>query len=122
MAGKQMKRGAGFMHSLPDAVVLCGGAGLRLRSVTGDTPKSMVGVTGIYLVRRALALDIVPDGPVSLLRELFPRWLVEGRKVRTFSHPGVCVDIGTPKRYKTAPKILMKVDHAHSTTGQAGQA
>ena len=34
------------MPSLPDAVVLCGGAGLRLRSVTGDAPKSMASIAG----------------------------------------------------------------------------
>ena len=34
------------MRSLPDAIVLCGGAGLRLRSVTGDGPKSMASVAG----------------------------------------------------------------------------
>ena len=27
--------------SPPDAIVLCGGAGLRLREVTGDEPKAM---------------------------------------------------------------------------------
>ena len=30
------------MVRLPDAIILCGGAGLRLRSVTGDCPKAMV--------------------------------------------------------------------------------
>jgi NDP-sugar pyrophosphorylase family protein len=34
------------MRSLPDVIVLCGGAGLRLRSVTGDAPKSMASVAG----------------------------------------------------------------------------
>jgi len=34
------------MPSLPDAVVLCGGAGTRLRSVTGAAPKSMATVAG----------------------------------------------------------------------------
>ena len=29
---------------MPDAIVLCGGAGLRLRSITGDRPKSLAGV------------------------------------------------------------------------------
>jgi mannose-1-phosphate guanylyltransferase len=32
------------MPSGADAIVLCGGAGLRLRSVTGDTPKSLASV------------------------------------------------------------------------------
>jgi NDP-sugar pyrophosphorylase family protein len=31
---------------MPDAVILCGGAGLRLKSVTGDAPKSMASVAG----------------------------------------------------------------------------
>jgi len=34
------------MPSLPDAVILCGGAGTRLRSVTGDAPKVMASVAG----------------------------------------------------------------------------
>ncbi len=34
------------MSSMPDAVILCGGAGLRLRSVTGDTPKAMASIAG----------------------------------------------------------------------------
>lgn len=31
---------------MPDAIILCGGAGLRLRSVTGEAPKSMADVAG----------------------------------------------------------------------------
>jgi len=34
------------MPSSPDAFILCGGAGLRLRSVTGDAPKSMATIAG----------------------------------------------------------------------------
>jgi len=34
------------MRNLPDALVLCGGAGTRLRSVTGETPKSLATVAG----------------------------------------------------------------------------
>jgi NDP-sugar pyrophosphorylase family protein len=34
------------MPSIPDAIVLCGGAGLRLRSVIGDAPKGMADVAG----------------------------------------------------------------------------
>jgi NDP-sugar pyrophosphorylase family protein len=32
------------MPSVADAIVLCGGAGLRLRSVTGDAPKSLASI------------------------------------------------------------------------------
>lgn len=34
------------MPVVTDAIVLCGGAGLRLRSVTGNAPKSMAGIAG----------------------------------------------------------------------------
>jgi D-sedoheptulose 7-phosphate isomerase len=34
------------MPSMPDAIVLCGGAGLRLRSITGNVPKAMVDISG----------------------------------------------------------------------------
>ena len=34
------------MPSAVDAIVLCGGAGLRLRSVTGDAPKSLASIGG----------------------------------------------------------------------------
>lgn len=35
-----------FGASMTNAIILCGGAGLRLRSVTGDDPKSMAQVSG----------------------------------------------------------------------------
>ena len=34
------------MSKMPDAIVLCGGAGLRLRSVIGDAPKAMARIAG----------------------------------------------------------------------------
>ena len=34
------------MPSMPDAMLICGGAGLRLRSITGDVPKAMANVAG----------------------------------------------------------------------------
>ena len=34
------------MRSTPDAILLCGGAGLRLRGVTGNAPKGMAEVAG----------------------------------------------------------------------------
>jgi D-glycero-alpha-D-manno-heptose 1-phosphate guanylyltransferase len=34
------------MPSLPDAIVLCGGAGLRLRAITGDVPKALASIAG----------------------------------------------------------------------------
>lgn len=46
------------MPEMPDAIVLCGGAGTRLKSVTGSTPKSMARVAGrpfVELLLRQLA-------------------------------------------------------------------
>ena len=40
------RRDLGFMPSLPDAIVLCGGAGLRLRDITGNGPKAMARIAG----------------------------------------------------------------------------
>src|SRR5271166_5438180 len=34
------------MPNTPDAILFCGGAGLRLRSVTGDVPKAMASIAG----------------------------------------------------------------------------
>lgn len=34
------------MPKLPDAIVLCGGAGLRLRDITGNGPKAMASIAG----------------------------------------------------------------------------
>lgn len=34
------------MPSMPDAVLLCGGAGLRLRTVVGNAPKGMANISG----------------------------------------------------------------------------
>lgn len=34
------------MPKMPDVIVLCGGAGTRLKSVTGDAPKSMAKIAG----------------------------------------------------------------------------
>lgn len=42
---KELQRGS-VLRSTPDAIILCGGAGLRLRSVTGNAPKSMAQIAG----------------------------------------------------------------------------
>ena len=38
--------GLGFMPPLLDVIILCGGAGLRLRNITGDGPKGLAEITG----------------------------------------------------------------------------
>jgi NDP-sugar pyrophosphorylase family protein len=66
---------------------------------------------GIYMASLQILNDI-PDGQVSLERELFPRWLEEGREIRAFVSPGTCVDIGTPERYGAAQDILATAEVA----------
>jgi D-glycero-alpha-D-manno-heptose 1-phosphate guanylyltransferase len=65
---------------------------------------------GIYMVSRALLFEIPPGVPVSLEKELFPRWLESGKNMRAFHHAGSCVDIGTPERYQMAQRMLASVE------------
>src|SRR5262245_37315350 len=46
MTNRLPRSGAKSMPNMPDAIVLCGGAGLRLRSVTAGAPKAMAGIAG----------------------------------------------------------------------------
>ena len=65
---------------------------------------------GIYMAAKRVLQHVPPGVRVSLEEELFPRWLAEGRYLRAFSHPGKCVDIGTPERYQIAQDILAGVE------------
>lgn len=46
MTSRLLASDACCMPNVPDAIVLCGGAGLRLRSITGDAPKAMASIGG----------------------------------------------------------------------------
>lgn len=61
---------------------------------------------GIYMLSWDMLFGIPSGLPISLERELFPRWIREGRRIRAFIHSGTCVDIGTPERYQAAQEIL----------------
>jgi D-glycero-alpha-D-manno-heptose 1-phosphate guanylyltransferase len=65
---------------------------------------------GIYMATKEILRDVTPAVRMSLEEELFPRWLADGKSIRAFSHPGSCVDIGTPKRYEGAQRILANVE------------
>jgi mannose-1-phosphate guanylyltransferase len=75
---------------------------------------------GIYMTSLRLLYDI-PDGQVSLEREVFPRWLREGRYFRAFIWPGTCVDIGTPERYWNAQALLENAEMQESASQCRGQ-
>jgi hypothetical protein len=74
------------MPSVPDAISLCGGAGLRLSSVTGDGPKSIARIGG----RPFLGL---------LFAAVAKAW-----------SSGRCLDIGTTERYQSTQSILADVE------------
>jgi len=61
---------------------------------------------GIYLLSKSILLEIPSGLQVSLERELLPRWLREGRSIRTFVGGSACVDIGTPERFREAQQVL----------------
>lgn len=61
---------------------------------------------GIYLISRSLLCGIPEGLPVSLEREVLPRWVAEGQSIRAFLYNGSCVDIGTPERYQNAQNQL----------------
>jgi NDP-sugar pyrophosphorylase family protein len=75
---------------------------------------------GIYMTSRQILCDI-PDGQVSLERELFPRWLGENRDIRAFVWQGACVDIGTPERYWSAQELLRSSEMGERSSQRQGQ-
>jgi NDP-sugar pyrophosphorylase family protein len=75
---------------------------------------------GTYVMSRRLLEGIPPGLQTSLERELFPRWLREGRHVKAFACQVRCVDIGTPDRYMNAQNILATVERNGNLPEGAG--
>jgi mannose-1-phosphate guanylyltransferase len=69
------------------------------------SPKAPYVNAGIYILPRTLLCEI-PDRPISLERELIPRWIQEARNIRGLVCQSTCVDIGTPERYCIAKRLL----------------
>lgn len=65
---------------------------------------------GIYLAPWTLLHDITAGVPISLEHELFPKWLREGHYFNGFLCPNLCLDIGTPDRYRRAQETLAAVE------------
>lgn len=74
---------------------------------------------GIYVLSRALLKSIPAGVQISLEKDLFPRWIQDGAHLKALKHPGICVDIGTPDRYRVAQTALANVEKetAASTAG-----
>lgn len=67
---------------------------------------------GVYMASKQILSEIPAGIQVSLEEELFPRWLREGKHLRVFHHPGQCIDIGTPERYRSAQVTLANAEAA----------
>jgi NDP-sugar pyrophosphorylase family protein len=65
---------------------------------------------GIYTANKQILSETPVGTQVSLEAELFPRWLREGKRIRAFYHPGQCIDIGTPERYRNAQVALANAE------------
>ena len=86
-----------------------GGRVLGFSEKQAMTGKQFVNA-GIYMATKHILSAISPGIQLSLEKELFPRWLAEGKHLRAFAHPGECVDIGTPERYQSAQVSLASVE------------
>jgi len=73
---------------------------------------------GIYMMSRSILYDIPSGVQVSLERELFPRWLEDGKDIKALICSGKCVDIGTPERYRIAQDALANVELEVSVLGR----
>jgi mannose-1-phosphate guanylyltransferase len=65
---------------------------------------------GVYMAAKQILSAVSPGVQTSLEKELFPRWLAEGKYLRAFVHSGECIDIGTPERYQSAQVSLANVE------------
>jgi NDP-sugar pyrophosphorylase family protein len=64
---------------------------------------------GIYVLNRAI-FDYIPEGPVSLERDIFPQLLNHG--VHASEQNGVFIDIGTPEDYARAQELYSRLFQA----------
>ena len=78
---------------------------------TGDTSPGLINA-GIYIFKSAV-LEYIPDGSVSLEKEVFPRLLAHG--MYASRQQGMFIDIGTPADYTHAQNLI---DRLRRATGQ----
>lgn len=77
---------------------------------------------GIYMAAKHALAAIQPGIRVSLETDVFPQWLADGKYLRAFTHPGECVDIGTPERYERAQLSLANVEGLGDLPKSEGQS
>ncbi len=65
---------------------------------------------GTYVLNPPLLVEIPPDRPCSLERDLFPAWI--GRGLYGYRHHGQFLDIGVPEALETAAAFLAGIEGA----------
>jgi NDP-sugar pyrophosphorylase family protein len=89
------------------------GSDQRVTGFEEKTGREVPGLinAGIYVIDRDL-LRHISDGPGSLERDVFPKWLE--RNIFAFESAGVFIDIGTPEDYAKAQAIYDRLENAAS--------
>jgi mannose-1-phosphate guanylyltransferase len=77
---------------------------------------------GVYLISQPLIQDTPTGIPVSLEKELFPKWIGANKDLRVFIHHGNCIDIGTPARFEVAQQLLAAAEIESPATGKSTEA
>lgn len=89
------------------------GSDQRVTGFEEKTGREVPGLinAGIYVIDRDV-LRHISDGPGSLERDVFPKWLE--RNIFAFESAGVFIDIGTPEDYAKAQAIYDRLENAAS--------
>jgi NDP-sugar pyrophosphorylase family protein len=85
-----------------------GGRVIGFMEKTGSNAPGLINA-GVYVFDRAI-LEHIPEGPVSLERDVFPRVLDRG--VQALEQRGMFIDIGTPEDYARAQALCGQLSAA----------
>lgn len=85
-----------------------GGRVVGFTEKTGTSSPGLINA-GVYVFGRAI-LEHIPEGQVSLEREVFPLVLDQG--VYALEHHGMFIDIGTPEDYARAQELCNQLSAA----------
>jgi D-glycero-alpha-D-manno-heptose 1-phosphate guanylyltransferase len=77
---------------------------------TGSQAPGLVNA-GVYVFKRTV-FELIPEGPASLERNVFPQLLDYG--VSALEHDGLFIDIGTPEDYARAQQLCRRLYEAAS--------
>jgi NDP-sugar pyrophosphorylase family protein len=112
MAVRQVKNASRYGTVKTDAR----GRVMAFLEKTGSDASGIINA-GIYVFNRAV-FEHIPEGPVSMEREVFPKLLEHG--MYALEQHGMFIDIGTPEDYSLAQQICDRLFDAAFHTQQSG--